>query len=106
MESGELLLLVGDLAELDRWLGLKDGLQLATELGGRLALLLGRLTLAQLAVGVDGEQNQLAAVLLQSLDILLARLDRLVVATTIDRDADGAGESWGQTGTLQSNVFR
>lgn len=103
VERRELLLLVGDLAELDDGLRLNDGLQLAAELRGGLALLLGGLALAQLAVGVDGEQDQLAAVLLQSLHVLLARLDRLVVATTVDRDADGARKGWGQTSSLDAN---
>lgn len=100
VESGELLLFLGDLAELHNGLCLDNGQQLAAELGGGLALLLGGLALAQLAVGMNGEEDQLAAVLLQSLDILLARLDRLVVATSVDRDADGAGKSGGQTSSL------
>lgn len=101
MESGKLLLLLGDGAELHLRHRLRDRQNLALQLRGGLALLDGGLTLAQLAVLVDREQDQLAAVLLQALHVLLARLDRLVATTAVDGDANGAGERSGQTGILQ-----
>lgn len=84
MESGELLLLIGDGAELNCWLSLDDGQDLSTELSSGLALLFGCFALAEFTVGMDGEEDQLASVFLESLDILLARLDGLVVTTTVN----------------------
>lgn len=100
-ERRELLLLVGDRAELDGGLLVDDRQHRAADLGRQLALLLGRFALAQLLLRVDREQDQLAAVLLQPLDVLLAALDRLVLAARVNGDADGLREALGQTGTLQ-----
>lgn len=100
-EGGELLLLLSDRAELDRCLLVDDRQHWATQLGGQLAFLLGGFTLAQLLLLMDREQNQLAAVLLQALDVLLTAFDRLVLTAGIDGNSDGLGESLGQTSTLK-----
>lgn len=100
-EGRELLLLLGDRAELDRGLLVHDWHHRTTQLGGQLALFLGGLTLAQLLLLVDREQNQLAAVFLQALDVLLTAFNGLVLTAGIDGDSDGLGESLGQTSSLQ-----
>lgn len=98
--GAELLLSVADGAHGHNRLGVPDGHDGAAELGGDLALLLGGLALAQLLLLVDGEEDQLAAVLLQALHVDLALLNRLVATTAIDGDSDGAGKVRGQSSAL------
>lgn len=52
---------------------------------------------------MDGEEDELALILLQALDVALTRFDRLVATTLIDGDADGAGECGGETRGLKIN---
>lgn len=100
-EGRELLLLLGDRTELNLWLLVHNWHHRSAQLGGQLAFLLGGLALAQLLLLVDREQDQLAAVFLQALDVLLAAFDGLVLTAGIDSDSDSLGESLGQTSSLK-----
>jgi hypothetical protein len=71
VEGGEFLFVFLDGAELDDWLRLKQWHDGSGELGSEFTLLLGGFTLLQLAVLVDWEENELALVFLQALDVLL-----------------------------------
>lgn len=101
LERGEGLLLFCNFTVLNDRLHLLDRHNWSLQLCGQLALLGSSLTLAQLLLFVNREQNQFALVLLQALDVLLPRLDRLVLATGVDRDANGARKAGGQTSTLE-----
>ena len=62
--------------------------------------LLGRgVSLLGLA-GLFGEEDQLGSVVLQASDVSLQRLDRLVGATNVDRNADGTSDVGGDARTL------
>jgi len=99
-EGLELLLLLGHITELDHGgLLVGDGHDWSPQLGSQLALLNGGLALADLLL-VDGEQDQLAAVLLKPLDVALTRLQGFVLAPLVDRDADSLGEAGANAGTL------
>lgn len=84
VESGEFLFVFLDRAEFNDWLGLNEWHDRSSQLCRQFAFFLGGLTLAQLAVLVDGEEDQLVLILLQALNVLLTRLDRLVATTLVD----------------------
>lgn len=84
VESREFLFVVLNSAEFNDWLGLNEWHDWSSQLCCQFAFLLGGLTLAQLAVLVDGEEDQLVLIFLQALNVLLTRLDRLVTATLVD----------------------
>lgn len=71
VEGGEFLFVFLDCAELDDWLRLQEWHDRSGELCGELAFFLGGFTLAQLAVLVDWEEDQLVLVFLQALNVLL-----------------------------------
>jgi len=63
--------------------------QLAAQLGGLLDVLLRGVALPWL-LGLQGEEDELGLVLLESLSVQLQRFDRLVAATVVDGNADSA----------------
>lgn len=97
VEGGESLFVLLNRTEFDDGFRLDERHDRTGELRRQFAFLLGGFTLAQLAVLVDGEEDELVLVFLQALNVLLTRLDRLVAATTINRNSDGSGESSGET---------
>lgn len=106
VESGEFLFVFLDSTELDDGLGLGDRHDCSDELCREFTLLLGGFTLAQLAVLVGWEEDELALVLLQALNVLLTRFDGLVAATLVNSDSNGAGESGGETSRLKRAKMR
>lgn len=93
IEGREFLFVLLDRTEFNDWLGLKEWHDWSSQLCGQFAFFFGGFTLTQLAILMDGEEDQLVLVLLQALNILLTRLNRLVAATTINSDSDGTCES-------------
>lgn len=69
------------------------------DLGGLLDLLSGRVSLLG-GLGVAGEDNELAPVLVQPGNVDLQRLDRGVLAAVVDGDTDGQSELAGDTSLL------
>lgn len=51
--------------------------------------------------GGGWDDNQLALVSVESSDVLLESLSRSILSSTVDDDADGLGELWGDTGLLE-----
>lgn len=84
--------LAGDGVDLEEGSNRSDLLGLL-DLGGGGVTLLGGL-------GVAGEENELALVLVQAGNILLERLDGGVLATVIDGDTDGQSDLAGDLGLL------
>ena len=80
-----------DLVGNDRGLGLDDGHDIADDLLGLGACVLGRVrSLGLLAVALLGENNQVRLVLTQTSHVLAKRLLRAVLAAEVNRDADSA----------------
>lgn len=71
VEGREFLFVFLNRAELDNWLRLQQWHDRSGELCGELAFFLGGLTLAQLAVLMNWEEDQLVLVFLQALNVLL-----------------------------------
>ena len=105
VEGGEFLFVFSDSAELDDWLGLGDWHNCADELCREFTFLFGGFTLAQFAVLVDWEENQLALIFLQALNVLLTGFNRLVATTLVNGNSDGAGESRRETSSLKIKSF-
>lgn len=101
MVGVEFLLLIGDLTELDFGCSTDNWQYGSAVLGGNFAFLFGGLALAQLPLLMDWEQDQLAAVFLEALDVLLLRLNGLVAATSVDGNTDGLSKASGQTSSLR-----
>lgn len=101
--SIEALLLLGDFAEFNFCGGANNWQDWSLQLGGNFTFLLGGFTLAQLPLFVHWEQDQLAAVFLEALNVLLLSFDRLVATAFVNGDTDGLGKTSGQTGTLQAS---
>jgi len=73
--------------------------RLRLDLGGNVHLFLGGVSLMRLAQ-LLGEEDEFRSVLLEALYVLLQRLDALVAATVVNRDADRSGEVLVETGGL------
>lgn len=84
--------LAGDGVDLEERSNRCDLLGLLDLLGGRVSLLGG--------LGVAGEEDELALVLVQPGNILLEGLDGGVLATVIDGDTDGESQLAGDLGLL------
>jgi len=98
--GGELGLILGDLTwrfSLDHFTKRNDLLR--RQLRGNVHLFLGGITLMRLGK-LLGEEDQFGSVLLQTLNVLLKRLDALVTATVVDGDANGPGEVLVESGSL------
>jgi hypothetical protein len=86
--SAKLLLVIGDGTHLRLTHTVLDWQQSALQLRGQLALFGRRIALLRLVL-VAWEQDQTAAVALQTLHVQLEGFDRSVFATMINRDSDG-----------------
>jgi len=73
--------------------------RLRGDLGGDVHLLLGGISLVRFAQLLR-EENEFGFVLLETLNVLLKRLNALVAPTVVDRDADRSGEILVETGGL------
>ena len=82
----------GERLELGRGGGGGHREQGARQLGGHVQLVQRRVAGLGLRVGATREDDQLRLVLVQALDVVLQRLGRLVAATVVDGNADGAGD--------------
>jgi len=99
LEGLEVLHLIGDSHSTRSLSDSFDGHNLSSDLGGLGDLLLGGVSLLGL-LGVQGEEDELALVLLQALGVQLKGLNRVVPASEVDGNAHGPGVVLAETGGL------
>lgn len=71
VEGREFLFVFLDRTEFNDWLGLNEWHDWSSQLCGQFAFFLGGFTLAQFAVLVNWEEDELALIFLQALNVLL-----------------------------------
>lgn len=97
----EFLFIVGDLTEFNFCNWFADWQHWSCVLCSCFAFLFCSFAFTQFTIGVHWEQDQLATVFLQTLDIFLLSFNGLVAATAIHSNTDGLSKAGGNSSTLK-----